>query len=99
METGGLPLPAVKSIAAAKWPKLEVWCDSDQCIRHAAMYRKTSFGTQGPGGSRFVERIFTAVSTLKLQEGEPAPPPGPTLRGTQQPTGVPLPPSSKPVQM
>jgi transposase len=40
----------------------------EQCIRHAVMYRKTSFGTQGPEGSRFVERIFTAVSTLKLQE-------------------------------
>lgn len=40
----------------------------EQCIRHAVMYRKTSFGTQGPEGSRFVERIFTAVSTLKRQE-------------------------------
>jgi transposase len=40
----------------------------EQCIRHAVMYRKTSFGTQGPEGSRFVERIFTAVTTLKLQE-------------------------------
>ncbi len=40
----------------------------EQCIRHAVMYRKTSFGTQGSEGSRFVERIFTAVTTLKLQE-------------------------------
>ncbi|QAT84888.1 IS66 family transposase [Corallococcus interemptor] len=40
----------------------------EQCIRHAVMYRKTSFGTQGPEGSRFIERIFTAVSTLKRQE-------------------------------
>ncbi|AEI69172.1 transposase, is66 family protein [Corallococcus macrosporus] len=39
----------------------------EQCIRHAVMYRKTSFGTQGPEGSRFVERIFTTVTTLKLQ--------------------------------
>jgi transposase len=31
------------------------------------MYRKTSFGTQGPQGSRFVERILTAVTSLKLQ--------------------------------
>ena len=37
------------------------------CIRHAVMYRKTSFGTQSEEGSRFVERIFTATSTLKLQ--------------------------------
>ncbi|MFB1485402.1 IS66 family transposase [Corallococcus sp. RDP092CA] len=40
----------------------------EQCIRHAVMYRKTSFGTQGPEGSRFVASIFTAVTTLKLQE-------------------------------
>ena len=31
------------------------------------MYRKTSFGTQTEEGSRFVERIFTATTTLKLQ--------------------------------
>lgn len=39
----------------------------ERCLRHAVMYRKTSFGTQGPGGSRFVERILTVVTTLKLQ--------------------------------
>lgn len=32
------------------------------------MYRKTSFGTQGPEGSRFVERILTAATTLQLQK-------------------------------
>ncbi len=32
------------------------------------MYRKTSFGTQSPDGSRFVERILTTVMTLKLQK-------------------------------
>lgn len=36
-------------------------------LRHAVMYRKTSFGTQGPEGSRFVERILSAVTSLKLQ--------------------------------
>nr|WP_323390069.1 transposase [Myxococcus qinghaiensis] len=40
----------------------------ERCLRHAVMYRKTSFGTQGPEGSRFVERILTAVTTLKLQQ-------------------------------
>jgi transposase len=40
---------------------------AERCLRHAVMYRKTSFGTQSPGGSRFVERILTAVTTLKLQ--------------------------------
>jgi transposase len=39
----------------------------ERCIRHAVMYRKTSFGTQSEEGSRFVERIFTATTTLKLQ--------------------------------
>ena len=40
---------------------------AERCIRHAVMYRKTSFGTQSAEGSRFVERIFTATTTLKLQ--------------------------------
>jgi transposase len=39
----------------------------ERCIRHAVMYRKTSFGTQSEEGSRFVERIFTATTTLKSQ--------------------------------
>jgi transposase len=39
----------------------------ERCIRHAVMYRKTSFGTQSEQGSRFVERIFTVTTTLKLQ--------------------------------
>lgn len=39
----------------------------ERCIRHAVMYRKTSFGTQSEEGSRFVERIFTATTSLKLQ--------------------------------
>ena len=40
---------------------------AERCLRHAVMYRKTSFGTQGPEGSLFVERILTTVTTLKLQ--------------------------------
>ena len=39
----------------------------ERCIRHAVMYRKTSFGTQSEEGSRFVERIFTATTSLKRQ--------------------------------
>lgn len=39
----------------------------ERAIRHGVMYRKTSFGTQSPEGSRFVERILTAVATLKQQ--------------------------------
>jgi transposase len=40
----------------------------ERCIRHAVMLRKTTFGTQSPEGSRFVERILTTVTTLRLQK-------------------------------
>jgi len=40
---------------------------AERLIRPSVMYRKTSFGTQSPEGSRFVERILTAVTTLGLQ--------------------------------
>ncbi len=40
---------------------------AERTIRHGVMYRKTSFGTQSPAGSRFVERILTTVATLKQQ--------------------------------
>jgi len=36
-------------------------------IRHGVMWRKTSFGTDSPSGSRFVERILTVVTTLRMQ--------------------------------
>ncbi len=36
-------------------------------VRHGVMWRKTSFGTDSPCGSRFVERILTVVTTLRLQ--------------------------------
>jgi len=37
-------------------------------IRHGVMWRKTSFGTDSPSGSCFVERILTVVTTLRMQE-------------------------------
>jgi transposase len=37
-------------------------------IRHGVMWRKTSFGTDSPRGSRFVERILTVVTTLRMQK-------------------------------
>lgn len=40
---------------------------AEQRIRQVVLYRKISFGTQGPKGSRFVERIMTAVATLRYQ--------------------------------
>jgi transposase len=36
-------------------------------VRHGVMWRKTSFGTDSPSGSRFVERILTVVMTLRSQ--------------------------------
>jgi len=41
---------------------------AERLLRPAVMYRKTSFGTQSPEGSRFVERILTAVTTPGLQQ-------------------------------
>jgi transposase len=41
---------------------------AERLLRPCVMYRKTSFGTQSPEGSRFVERILTAVTTLGLQQ-------------------------------
>jgi transposase len=37
-------------------------------IRHAVMWRKTSYGTQSTAGSRFVERMLTVRATLRAQE-------------------------------
>jgi transposase len=40
---------------------------AERIVRPAVLWRKSSFGTDSPSGSRFVERILTAVSTLRLQ--------------------------------
>lgn len=41
---------------------------AERAVRHAVMYRKTSFGTQSEAGSRFVERILTTIATLRQQK-------------------------------
>lgn len=41
---------------------------AERALRHAVIWRKTSFGTQSDAGSRFVERILTVVATLRLQQ-------------------------------
>lgn len=41
---------------------------AERMVRHGVMWRKTSFGTDSPEGSRFVERILTVVTTLRLQK-------------------------------
>jgi transposase len=40
---------------------------AERALRPAVIWRKGSFGTDSQGGSRFVERILTVVSTLRSQ--------------------------------
>jgi transposase len=40
---------------------------AERAVRHAVIWRKTSFGTFGPRGTRFAERILSAVATLRQQ--------------------------------
>jgi transposase len=43
---------------------------AERALRRAVLWRRRSFGTQSAAGSRFVERVLTAVSTLRQQERE-----------------------------
>jgi transposase len=40
---------------------------AEQAVRPAVCMRKMSYGTQSPAGSRFVERVLTAVTSLRQQ--------------------------------
>ena len=40
---------------------------AERAIRPGGLWRKGSFGTQSPEGSRFVEAMITVVATLKQQ--------------------------------
>lgn len=40
---------------------------AERPLRRAVLWRRKSFGTQSAAGSRFVERILTAVTTLRQQ--------------------------------
>jgi transposase len=40
---------------------------AERAIRSGVLWRKGSFGTQSPDGSRFVEAMMTVVATLKQQ--------------------------------
>lgn len=40
---------------------------AERALRHAVIWRKLSFGTQSANGSRFVERMLTAIETCRLQ--------------------------------
>lgn len=40
---------------------------AERALRHAVIWRKISFGTDSEKGSRFVERMLTVVTSLRLQ--------------------------------
>ena len=40
---------------------------AERGLRRAVLWRRRSFGTQSEAGSRFVERVLTAVTTLRQQ--------------------------------
>jgi transposase len=40
---------------------------AERALRHAVMWRKTSYGTDSEVGSRFVENILTVVATCRQQ--------------------------------
>ena len=40
---------------------------AERALRHAVQWRKTSYGTDSAAGSRFVERILTAVASCRQQ--------------------------------
>jgi len=41
---------------------------AEQALRHGVLWRKSSFGTHSEAGSRFVERVMTAATTLRQQK-------------------------------
>ena len=41
---------------------------AERAVRHAVCWRKTSGGTDGESGSRFVERVLTVVATCRQQD-------------------------------
>ena len=41
---------------------------AERPLRRAVLWRRRSFGTQSDDGSRFVERVLTAVTTLRQQK-------------------------------
>jgi len=47
--------------------------EAERALRHAVILRKLSFGTQSERGSRFIERMLSAVDTLRKQERDVLP--------------------------
>ncbi len=44
---------------------------AEQALRTAVIWRRTSFGSQSQGGSEFVARILSVVTSLKAQQRNP----------------------------
>lgn len=44
---------------------------AERLLRYAVIWRKLSYGTDSATGSRYVERLLTAVGTLRLQGRDP----------------------------
>jgi transposase len=58
--------PALYPIAAV--PGVEPTNNAaERALRHAVCWRKASYGTDSAGGSRFVERVLTAVASCRQQ--------------------------------
>ena len=52
----------------ARFPDVEPTNNhGERCLRPSVLWRKCSFGTDSEAGSRFVERVMTAVMSLRLQ--------------------------------
>ena len=81
--TTGLSIPQAKTrhlcanllkVEAALWTFVTVSGveptnnSAERALRRAVLWRRRSFGTQSAAGSRFVERVLTAASTLRQQE-------------------------------
>ena len=41
---------------------------AERALRHGVLWRKGSFGTDRPVGSRFVERVMTVHASLRQQQ-------------------------------
>ena len=68
---------------------------AERPLRRAVLWRRRSFGTQSAAGSRFVERILTAVTTLRQQKRDVldylTEACAATIRGVQPPSLLPQP--------
>jgi transposase len=76
-EHGSAKTQALCRDLLARWPSLWTWLEveggeptnnaAERALRPAVLWRKSSFGHQSEVGEQFVERMLTAVTTLRLQ--------------------------------